>query len=384
MIVRHGRRRWALGLIAALAAACSNSTGPQSHLANPQQLSADLQTVSAVFQSTTFQSFGSIGTATGSPAAVSTPAGALLAAAPIVAPRTSSEPYADAPRRLQALRATAGAFRTGITASVIPAPLLGSTFVWDVTNHTYVVDASATPAAPANGVRIILYAINPLDGSIVESPLTAVGFVDLVDLSSGNTNSLEVKVSGGTAASPGTTYVDYTVSGTVTGTTVVTAFNGTATGFVTDGTHTLHFTATFAATGLDTNNPDVDFNVTWDLDNPVIHVALHETVTTPDANDATITIDFSVTHGTETVSVTGSITVVVSPQTVTANINIAVNSVPFARVAGTNNGITLRHADGSALAADEVQAVSDLFSLPDSLEIATQNLFNPAQHLMGG
>ena len=382
MSARHGRSWWTVGLIAAFATGCNDSNGPQAHLANPQQLSADLQTVSAVFASSAFQSFGAIGTATGSPAAVSTRAGALLAATPIVAPRTSTEPYADVPRRLQALRAGAGAFRSGIAASVIPAPLLGSTFVWDVTNHTYVVDASATPAAPANGVRIILYAT--ANGTIVESPLTAVGFVDLVDQSSGSTNALEVTVKGRTPASPGTTYVQYTVSATVTGTTVVTAFNASATGFVSDGTNTLSFDATFAATGLDTDNPDVDFHVTWDLDNPVIHVSLHETVTTPDANQATLTIDFSVTHGTETVSVTGTIVVVLSPQTVTANLAIDVNGVPFAKVVGTNNGITLRHADGSTLAVDEVQAVSDLFSLPDSLQIAIDNLFNPAQHLMGG
>ncbi len=384
MPVRHGRSSWALALIAAFAAACSSSSGPQSHLASPTQLSADLQTVSAIFQSSAFQSFGAIGTATGSPAAVSTRAGALLAATPIVAPRSSIQPYADTPRRLQALRAMRGAFQSGIAASVIPAPLLGSTFVWDVTNHTYVTDPSATPAAPANGVRIILYAVDPLSGLIVEAPLTPVGFVDLVDNSAGSTNALEVTVQGGTPASPGVTYVHDVVTATVTGATVVTAFDATATGFVSDGTNTLNFDASFTATGLDTDNPDIDFHVTWDLSNPLIHVSLHETVTTPDANDATITIDFSVTHGTETVSVTGSITVVLSPQTVTANIAIAVGGVPFAKVVGTNNGITLRHADGSALAADEVQAVGDLFQLPDSLEIAIQNLFNPAEHLMGG
>ena len=109
------------GLAAAavfVVAACSDSTGPQAHLASPEQLSADLQSVAGVVTSPAFASFATIGTAAGSPAAVSTPAGALLQAAPITPPRTSSQPYADAPRRLAALYP-----QDVITASVIDGEL---------------------------------------------------------------------------------------------------------------------------------------------------------------------------------------------------------------------------------------------------------------------
>ena len=384
MPARHGRPWWALGVIAALAA-CNNSVGPQAHLANPQQLSADLQAVSGVLQSPVFQSFGAIDTATGSPAAVTTRPGALLAAAPITLPGTGRQPYANAPQRLQALRGASRVLGSGILASLIPSPLLGKTYVWDVTTHAYVQDPSATPAAPSNGVRIILYALDPITGQIVEAPLTPVGYVDLVDNSSGTTNSLHVTVFGGTPGGTGnTTYVDYTVTATVTGSPVVTGFNASASGYVSDGTHKLSFSGTFVATGLDTNTPDVDINLMWDLDNPVVHVGLHETVTSPNANQATLTINFSFTHGTETVSVTGTVSVVVSPNTLTVNLAIAVNGVPFATVSGTNNGIAARHADGSGLSVAEAQAMTDLFSLPDQMEIATENMFKPARRLMGG
>ena len=123
MAARQRHSWWGLAVVIALATACSNSTGPQAHLASPQQLSSDLQAVSGVFQSTAFQGFGAIGTATGSPATVTTPAGALLQAVPITAPRTSSQPYADAPRRLQALRLAASTLHTGISASVVPPSL---------------------------------------------------------------------------------------------------------------------------------------------------------------------------------------------------------------------------------------------------------------------
>ncbi len=385
MAARRGHSWLALGIIAALATACSNMNGPQSHLANPVQLSSDLQTVAGVVQSPVFQSFAVIDTATGSPAAVATRAGALLAAAPIAAPRAAGELYANAPQRLQALRTAARVLGPGIMASVIPAPLLGTTFVWDVTTHAYVQNASATPPAPANGVRIILYAVDPSTGLIVESPLTAVGYVDLVDQSSGNTNSLHVTVSGGTPGGSGnTTYADYTVSATVTGSPVVTGFNASASGFVSDGTRTLTFSVTFAATGLDTNHPNITIDGTWNLNNPVIHVVSHETVTSPDANDATVTLNVSVTDGTETISATGSIVVVVSPQTLTVDLAIAVNGVPFARISGTNSGIIVLHNDGSQLSVDETQAVADLFSLPAHLQSAVESLLNPTRHLMGG
>ena len=382
----YSRSWWVLATVAALtAAACNETTRPQAHLSNPAQLSADLQTVGSVFTSPAFQSFSALGLATGSPVAATTRVGALLGAAPIVPPRTSTQPYANAPARLQALRTAAGALRGGITASVMPPTVLGETFVWDVTTHQYVADPSATPPAPANGVRIILYAVDPVTGAVVEPPV-ATGYVDLIDLSTGNTNSLQVIVNGGTPASPGTTYANYTVTATVTG-SPATAFNATAVGFVSDGTHTLTFNAAFSATNLTTDNPDAQVDVTWSLDTPPVSVALHETLTTPDANDATLTIDFSVTSGAETVRVQGTVTVVVLPATVTANLTVTVNGVPFATITGTatatSNGIQARHADGSALSLDELTALQHLFELPDSLEAAVESLFHPCEHLMG-
>jgi hypothetical protein len=156
---------------------------------------------------------------------------------------------------------------------------------------------------------------------------------------------------------------------------------------VSDGTHTITFNAAFSATNLTTDNPDAQIDVTWSLDNPPVSVALHETLTTPDANQATLTIDFSVTRGAETVRVQGTVTVVVSPATVTANLTVTVNGVPFATITGTatatSNNIQARHADGSALSSDELSALQNLFVLPDSLETAIEALFHPCQHFMG-
>lgn len=374
----------ARGLAAAaalVAVACSSSTAPQPQLANPAQLSTNLQTVSGVVSSPTFNSFGALRTASGSPVAAPTVPGALLGAAPITPPATSTQAYAGAPARLQALRLAAASLGSGIAASVIPPTQLGKTYVWDVTTHAYV----AQSGGPTNGVRVILYAVNSSD-QVIE-PTTAVGYVDLLDESTSSTNTLHVLVYGGTPTSQGTKYADYRVSGTVTG-SPATAFNASATGSVTDGTHTLTFNASFAATQLNTTTPNVQIDVTWTLDNPAVSVTLSETVAASDANHLTLTIHFTETYAGETVGVDGTLAVVVSPQSVTANLTVKVNGQTFATITGTAdathpNGIQVTHADGSALSNAEQAALASLFDLPDKLEKAIDDLFHPCEHLMG-
>ncbi len=377
-----GRLWWGPAAAAAfVVAACSSSTAPQPQLSNPQQLSTNLQTVSGVVSSPTFNSFGALRTASGSPVAAPTVPGALLGAAPITPPATSTQAYAGAPARLQALRLAAASLGSGIAASVIPPTQLGKTYVWDVTTHAYV----AQSGGPTNGVRVILYAVNSSD-QVIE-PTTPVGYVDLLDESTSSTNTLHVLVYGGTPTSQGTKYADYRVSGTVTG-SPATAFNASATGSVTDGTHTLTFNASFAATQLNTTTPNVQIDVTWSLDNPAVSVTLSETVAASDANHLTLTIHFTETYAGETVGVDGTLAVVVSPQSVTANLTVKVNGQTFATITGTAdathpNGIQVTHADGSALSNAEQAALASLFDLPDKLEKAIDDLFHPCEHLMG-
>ncbi len=390
MPAHHRHIRWGRAVAAVLVvAACKESTGPQAHLSDPVGLSSDLQTMSGVLQSPTFQSFSKVSdTTTGSPVAAPSRIGALLRAAPIMPPRTSSTLDVNAAARLLALRHGAATFSRGISASVVPAQLLGKTFVWDVTTHAYVEDPSATPAASSDRVRIILYAVDPSTGDIGEDPLTSVGFVDLVDESTTApaVDKLHVIVSGGTPAAPVTEYANYTVSGQVTG-NPVTAFTATAAGFVSDGTHTLTFSATYAVTQVDSDNPDVQIDVTWALDNPAIQVALHEAVVLSDANHFTFTItEFSITHGAETVSMHGTIAVTVlsaTTETVSFDLTIDVNDVPWVRIRGTDNGITVLHADGSELSPAEVQAFLDVFGLSFSCANAMSSLFGPPGSLMG-
>ncbi|PYP18504.1 MAG: hypothetical protein DMD52_01865, partial [Gemmatimonadetes bacterium] len=148
------RRTWrAIGAAALVVSACKDSTAPQ--LSNPQQLSSNLQTVSSVFASPTFQSFGALDSAPGSPVA-SAPAGALLGATRVAVPQTARLAYADAPARLQAFRTAASALGSPLSAQVIPSTVWGRAYVWDVATHHYAEDASQFDAN-RHGVRLILY-----------------------------------------------------------------------------------------------------------------------------------------------------------------------------------------------------------------------------------
>jgi hypothetical protein len=383
------RIRWGLAAAAALVAAgCSSSTAPQPQLANPAQLSTNLQTISGVVSSPTFQSFGALRTATGSPVMAPSVAGAMLGVAPITPPGTAAQAYAGAPARLQELRLAATSLGSGIAASVIPPSQLGKTYVWDVPTHAYV----AQTGGPTNGVRVILYALNPLTGHVAE-PTTAVGYVDFLDESTSSTNSLHVIVrAGAPGATPaGTTYADYKVSGTVTG-SPATAFTASATGFVTDGTHTLTFNASFAATQLNTTTPHAQIDVTWSLDNPAVSVTLSETLAASDAYHLTVTIHLTETYGAEKVAVDGTVAVVVSPPpqsgtSVTVDLTISVNGQKYATIKGTvtatSNTIQVVHADGSTLSSAELDALSHLKDLPDNLEKAIDDLLHPCERLMG-
>jgi len=382
----YRRSWWGLAVAAILlVAACKESLGPQAHLSDPAGLSSDLNTVSGVLLSPMLKSFAAVSSTTGSPAAAPSRLGALLRAVPIGPPGTASAVGAYSAARLRAVRRSAATFSGGISASVVPAALLGTTWVWNTTTHAYEQDGTFTPAAPTDRVRIILYAIDPSTGHILETPLTPTGFVDLVDESTTTpaVDKLHVIVSGGTPASPGTEYANYTVSGQVTG-NPATAFTATAAGFVRDGTHTLTFSATFAATQLDTDNPDLRIDVTWDLDNPAVHVELHETHELSDADHATFTLtEFSITTGVESVSMSGTLTTVLSTGGGAVDLVIDVNGVPWVRVYTNASGVWVRHADGSQLLPAEGQAFRDLYALPAVIEFAILSLFSPCQSLMG-
>src|SRR2546425_8954637 len=115
----HRGTWWAVAAAALVVGACKDSTAPQ--LSNPQQLGSDLQTVSSVFDSPAFQSFGALDSAAGSPLTASAPPGALFSATRVAAPQTPSPPHADDPARLPAPRTAPVALGAPLSAPGSPS-----------------------------------------------------------------------------------------------------------------------------------------------------------------------------------------------------------------------------------------------------------------------
>ena len=141
-------------LLVAGLTACSKDQGPSEF--NPTGVSADLTTAQGAFNSAATASFE----ATGAEIAAT-----LGAAGPVViSPKmallhpTGAQAYAKKVTHL-----LPKASRINASVAGIPSAVLGTTFVWDLESGTYV--ASDVSGAPAQGVRFILYAISPGDGS---------------------------------------------------------------------------------------------------------------------------------------------------------------------------------------------------------------------------
>jgi hypothetical protein len=203
------------------AGACSKDNGPSEF--DPDGMSADMSASEAAFSTPITQSFGASGTAMarvlgGAAPAVASPALALLHPA-------TTKPYAASLARLLPKA-------RGLSASVasIPSEVLGTTFVWDLETQAYV--ASDESGAPSNGVRFLLYAVNPVTLEPAD-PLNELGYVDVTDVGAGATVGVRVVV-----VSEGVTYLDYTVTGTGTEESGTVAVEG----FASNGTEHVNYT----------------------------------------------------------------------------------------------------------------------------------------------
>lgn len=144
----------------------------------------------------------------------------------------------DALAELRGLEQRAAASPEVSLSLLLPDPIVGSTLVWDPGTGSYVVDASRTDAPP-QGVRFVMYAVNPATHRPAE-PLNEIGYVDLIDEST-DESDLRLRVRAvDTSGSEPVTLLDYVIGGEVvlSGQTRMTAV---AEGFVTDGTDRLDF-----------------------------------------------------------------------------------------------------------------------------------------------
>jgi hypothetical protein len=202
-----------VALTAALAAAgCSrdNETVPptapstNSGAALTPATQSGLVTIQAALESPAWQSLDALRlTGPGGPAPLAASVRPMLkgaAAAPAEATVATLSLVSDV---AQALRQRAA---TSPEAKVIPPSVLGTTYVFDPEKHCYVPDPERT-GAPENGVRYILYAVNPFTHEPVVS--AEIGYADLTDEGNDTPNTAALRL---VAVSGDVTFVDYRVS----------------------------------------------------------------------------------------------------------------------------------------------------------------------------
>ncbi len=377
--------------LAVFSAACSdNAVAPKSP-ADPQATAAELAALGSVFNAAPLQSLSAI-----SPAVTTTAAAPLraLALAGSTNPLRSSarlRPYADRIDGARMFSKLLPAMSVTGVATLLPPEFAGKTFEWDFNGSLAKYDTTARTGAPSNGVRFILYAIDPLTGLPAgPAPGTEVGYIDLMDETGTGNPKVHVIVAG-VGGTP--VYVDYTVR--ISGQTASSVTIST-TGYITNGADSpdsLRFngaiTAAFSGNSS-TFTATVTEDVSFDVNSHDIHVRNWQRVSvtgTTTTTDVSLRLSFRFEHGAEVVTLDGSLDADLAGN-VTGEFTARVDGGLYAScsVTGTQNSYTLtcQGADADGLSADDDAALDALSGAAGNVSSAFEGILGPAIGVIGG
>ena len=331
--------RLAAAAVALLAAgACSDPTAPTIDYIDTDAAAAKIEPVLAVMQQPTLSAFVGLGDVGGLPASAS--------AAPIAAVA-------------QFTRAAAHGSWTGATpllarsaaraaaADVLPEDVRGNTYVYNETTQAYEV-ATDRADAPANGIRVVLYAWDALWGR-PSSPLTVIGHVDLIDESNASQNKLAVVL---VRAADNATLLDYDITHSVTTSSESFSIAGSATNGTIPVTFNMSGTASETAA-----------TVTFDLAAPTVGFEVHAGVSLS-ALTGQATIETSLRYDGHTLSFR------LTFHENGADGEIRFDNMRYAtitiRVEETSTSVstttTFQKANGQPMSAQEIDAITSLFA----------------------
>ena len=324
-------------LIVAAAAACGDSTGPENFDPVDTQQKADA--VLAAFDNPALLSLGALQN--------------LSFGGPLLSATLPPEPLAfatsTAAARLRDWARTVPSFGSASPLAIFPADVLGATFVWDADLDQYVQDPQRT-GAPSNGVRVILYAVDPVL-HLPTAALDEIGYLDIMDESTASVDALHL-----VAVVDDVTYLDYVASATRT----TTSLTLSAEGFVSNGTDGVDFDLTFS---LSQSAVSVDYQLTHGDDTLRLEGTLSE-------SSFTVTLTLSDGDNTITFQVT------VTPSTVEGSIEY--NGEVAVEIGGTPEDPTWTRADGTALTAQQIAALEHLGESIDVITGHFDDLLGPA------
>lgn len=363
-------RRGSAAALVALALAACDSNMPETF--NAEATSGDVNAMTSVFAAPVFQSFA----AASADVDEVTGAGASASVAQLRSGaqgrRVDAARYAG---RLRAVLPSDAPAANGLSVSRadIPPEALGKTYVYDTGTDTYV--ASDIPGAPANGVRFLLYAVDPVTHAIAE-PLNQLGYVDVIDQSGSDNRAARIVVVSGS-----TTYLDYGVeaSGTATGGRVLVD------GFVTDGTTRADFRLDnrIEMTGLSSGEATLDYAIevpTRDLEFGFdMTLALDA-----EEQSAAITLGLELSGPNGHVNLAGDYTTLGG----SGSLDVDVNGDDFATISVTTTPTTTTievvGARGNALTDAEREALERIFEAFEGAFEVVDDLLRPVDNLTAG
>lgn len=334
-----------LALAVGLTACDDSSTGPgDDGPFNPTTSAADLQVAQDAFDTPVFASLGSM---SGNFSRIQ---GAPALASVLVDAGWNLITAGESWQLKEAGERVAGALYSASAPEVvlIPDGHRGRTYDYHP-EEGYYYDESRT-GAPANGMRFILYEVNPVTG---EPGSTEIGYVDLLDESTDLAGVARIVVVSGD-----TQFMNYTVSATL----LVGSISFTVDGFVSDGTDivnvdlTMSFASTFATETV---------NLTYGIDIPSRSFSLSATMVmefSRETEQGTATVDAQFKQSAHSVQIQGSFTLGGSES---GSLTVSVNGDLFATITISGETFTVVDGSGAALSAAQAQALKTIM---DSFE----------------
>lgn len=251
-----------------------------------------------------------------------------------------------------------------------PSTVLGVTYVFDATSGAYV--ASDQAGAPADGLRIIYYAMDPALHQPA-SPLTPLGYVDLRDL--GTTSSLRLGITVvSTSGSAEVTLADYYIDITPSITDTAIGATLSAVGYISDGTRQVDFdlgqTMVLGQTSLTLTQ---DF--TLGLAGTGLQVSYQGTLTGDYQSEAPAALDLTVslTNGSE------SVVFDLTAQQDSLDGIISHNRTVVVNIGGTFDQPEFTDPNGEALDPSQIQTLQQLFEGVASIFETAQEVFSAAE-----
>jgi hypothetical protein len=331
MPVLHSARRVssAATLLLLALGGCSHDNGPSEF--NPSGATADVNAAATAFQSPAANSYAALGTDIslalgGSAAVVTSPALALSGT-------SGRERYARAVTRM-----LPSSSRIQASVAALPSSVLGKTFVWDTAGSVYV--QSDLSGAPSNGVRFLLYAVNPVTLRPI-APVVEVGYVDIIDESGSSTIAVRVPV-----VSNGTTHLDYAVNAGGTS----ASGSVTVSGYASDGTVRANFNLENTVTQTSSG---ITLVLDYGLDVPARNLQLDWTVTLSESGDQSqVAVDLTIDGDNGRVNLQGT------TDGGAGSFTVKVNGDLFATISYVSGGDpVITGANGHVLTAEEEETL---------------------------